>query len=117
MSIKRRLIVFMQKGMCDFETLISYCFLFSGSFKMKDFADDMEPYIEINFKCQKDRQKELIQFIFRFSTLTIKEMSELIEEKILILNKVIRGQAFLSERALNNLVQLFYMFANSCEFE
>jgi hypothetical protein len=78
---------------------------------------DEEPYIEINFKCKKEGQKKLIKFILYFSNFTMKELAEVLEENISILHNVIKGKAYLSERAITNLTQLFYMFSSSCDFE
>lgn len=84
---------------------------------MDDLIDVIEPYIEIKFKCRKDSQKDLIEFILRFSNLHLKELAEVIEENILTLHQVLKGQNYLSKRSIINLVQVLYMFAQSCEFE
>ena len=83
---------------------------------MNEFTEAV-PAIEFNFKCQKGRQKELIEFILRFSDLTLEKLGLVVEENEKALNNVIGGKAYLSKRALINLIPLFYMFAGSCEFE
>lgn len=76
---------------------------------MEDLKNVVEPIIDIKFKCRKDRQKYLIEFILTYGNLNLKELAGILGVNILILSQVIIGLAYLSGQSVIRLIELFSM--------
>lgn len=65
--------------------------------------------IQVNFRCRKEHQKYLIEFILTCSCLKHSDLAELLEVSPLMLDQTRIGSADLSGQAVIQLVEIFCM--------
>ena len=65
--------------------------------------------IQVNFRCRKEQQKYLIEFILTCTCLEQSGLAELLEVSPLMLDQARIGSANLSGQAVIKLVEIFCM--------
>lgn len=65
--------------------------------------------IQVNFRCRKEHQKYLIEFILTCSCLEQSDLAELLEVSPLMLDQARIGSSHLSGQAVMQLVGIFCM--------
>lgn len=76
---------------------------------MDCLPDAVEVVLEIKFKCKKDRQKYLVEFILTYSSLDLKSLAELLNISVLMLSQRAAGVTFLTATAAIRLAEIFCM--------
>lgn len=79
---------------------------------MGNIAEVLEPTINVSFKCKRDNQKYLIEFILVHSELDLKSLAMILQVNPLVLSQTLKGLAFLTGKSTIKLVELFIMLIN-----
>lgn len=75
-------------------------------------AEVMASVSDVSFKCKKDAQKYLIEFVLIHSQYDLKALAEILDVSTLLLGQVLCGKAFLDENTSRKLVEWFLLFAS-----
>ncbi|EHL31333.1 hypothetical protein [Legionella drancourtii] len=73
-------------------------------------AEVLGSFSDVNFKCKKENQKYLIEFILFFSNYDLKSLAELLEVNLLFLSQVVSGKYYLNEDRALKLLKWFLIF-------
>ena len=74
---------------------------------MSNVLQNNEPIIQIEFKCRRHKQKQLIHALLQCSQLNLERIAIIIDVPFVVLANVYRGDSFLDAEQSMKLAQLF----------
>lgn len=75
-------------------------------------AEVMASVSDVNFKCKKEAQKYLIEFVLIHSQYDLKALAEILDVSTLLLGQVLCGKVYLDENIARKLVEWFLLFVS-----
>ncbi|HRD69002.1 MAG TPA: hypothetical protein PK657_02550 [Legionella sp.] len=76
---------------------------------MDCLADTFVSDSVLNFKCKKESQKYLIEFMLKCGSYDLQDLAELLDVNVLQLSDVLCGKSYLNTDVSKNLVNWFVL--------